>query len=34
VHRLLTAKKPETRERRADRFFEMLENGETIYPRP
>jgi uncharacterized protein YdeI (YjbR/CyaY-like superfamily) len=34
VHRLLTAKKPETRERRAEQFFEMLKKGETFYPRP
>jgi uncharacterized protein YdeI (YjbR/CyaY-like superfamily) len=34
VHRLLTAKKPDTRERRAEQFFEMLKKRETIYPRP
>jgi uncharacterized protein YdeI (YjbR/CyaY-like superfamily) len=33
LHRLATAKKPETRERRAHQFFAMLKNGETIYPR-
>ncbi len=33
LHRIATAKKPETRERRAEQFFEMLKNGETIYPR-
>ena len=31
LHRIATAKKPETRERRAEQFFEMLKNGETIY---
>jgi uncharacterized protein YdeI (YjbR/CyaY-like superfamily) len=34
MHRIATAKKPETRERKAEQFFEMLKNGETIYPRP
>jgi uncharacterized protein YdeI (YjbR/CyaY-like superfamily) len=34
LHRIATAKKPETRERKAEQFFEMLKNGETIYPRP
>jgi uncharacterized protein YdeI (YjbR/CyaY-like superfamily) len=33
LHRIATAKKPETRERRAEQFFEMLKRGETIYPR-
>ena len=32
LHRIATAKKPETRERKAEQFFEMLKNGETIYP--
>ena len=34
LHRIATAKKAETRERRAEQFFEMLKNGETIHPRP
>jgi uncharacterized protein YdeI (YjbR/CyaY-like superfamily) len=34
VFRIATSKKPETRERKAEQFFEMLKNGETIYPRP
>ena len=33
LHRLATAKKPETVEARAEQFFEMLKRGETIYPR-
>jgi uncharacterized protein YdeI (YjbR/CyaY-like superfamily) len=33
LHRIATSKKPETRERKAEQFFEMLKNGETIYPR-
>jgi uncharacterized protein YdeI (YjbR/CyaY-like superfamily) len=32
LHRLSTAKKGETVERRAEKFFEMLKNGEMIYP--
>ncbi len=31
LHRIQTAKKPETRERRIKRFVEMLERGEKIY---
>jgi uncharacterized protein YdeI (YjbR/CyaY-like superfamily) len=32
VYRLSTAKKPETVERLAEKFFEMLKNGEALYP--
>ncbi|MCB0246884.1 MAG: YdeI/OmpD-associated family protein [Anaerolineae bacterium] len=32
LHRVQTAKKPETRARRIAQFVEMLENGEKIYP--
>ena len=32
VHRVQTAKKPETRERRARKFAEMLVAGEKLYP--
>jgi uncharacterized protein YdeI (YjbR/CyaY-like superfamily) len=32
IHRVQTAKKPETRERRARRFAAMLEAGEKLYP--
>jgi uncharacterized protein YdeI (YjbR/CyaY-like superfamily) len=31
-HRIHTAKKPETRERRIRQFVEMLEKGERLYP--
>jgi uncharacterized protein YdeI (YjbR/CyaY-like superfamily) len=32
LHRLAAAKKPETRARRIEKFVDMLEKGETIYP--
>jgi uncharacterized protein YdeI (YjbR/CyaY-like superfamily) len=32
LHRIQTAKKPETRARRIERFVAMLERGETLYP--
>lgn len=32
LHRLQTAKKPETRARRLEKFVGMLERGETLYP--
>jgi uncharacterized protein YdeI (YjbR/CyaY-like superfamily) len=32
IHRVQTAKKPETRERRARKFAAMLEAGEKLYP--
>jgi uncharacterized protein YdeI (YjbR/CyaY-like superfamily) len=32
LHRLQTAKKPETRARRIDKFVEMLGRGEKLYP--
>jgi uncharacterized protein YdeI (YjbR/CyaY-like superfamily) len=32
LFRLQTAKKPETRQRRLDKFMEMLEKHETLYP--
>lgn len=32
LHRLETAKNPETREKRLHQFMEMLERGETNYP--
>ena len=32
LHRVQTAKKPETRAKRIAQFVEMLENGEKIYP--
>jgi uncharacterized protein YdeI (YjbR/CyaY-like superfamily) len=32
LHRIATAKRPETRERRIKQFVEMLARGETIYP--
>ncbi|SEB65692.1 Uncharacterized conserved protein YdeI, YjbR/CyaY-like superfamily, DUF1801 family [Paramicrobacterium humi] len=32
LFRIVTAKRPETRARRATTFVEMLERGETIYP--
>jgi len=32
LHRLQTAKKPETRAKRLEKFVQMLENRETIYP--
>ena len=31
AYRLMTAKRPETREKRLNRFLEMLENGETFH---
>jgi uncharacterized protein YdeI (YjbR/CyaY-like superfamily) len=31
LHRIQEAKRPETRERRIQRFVEMLRNGETLY---
>jgi uncharacterized protein YdeI (YjbR/CyaY-like superfamily) len=34
LHRLATAKKPETRARRIAGFVAMLEKGELLYPRP
>ena len=34
LYRIEGAKKPETRERLAKKFVEMLAKGETIYPRP
>jgi uncharacterized protein YdeI (YjbR/CyaY-like superfamily) len=34
LHRLATAKKPETRARRIASFVAMLEKGELLYPRP
>ena len=33
LFRIATAKRPETRERKAEQLFEMLKNGESIYPR-
>ncbi len=33
LHRIHSAKKPETRERRIANFVAMLERGETIYPK-
>jgi uncharacterized protein YdeI (YjbR/CyaY-like superfamily) len=33
LHRLATAKKPETRARRIETFVAMLENGELLHPR-
>ena len=33
VHRVHTAKKPETRARRVETFVDMLSRGETIHPR-
>ena len=33
LHRVLTAKKPETRARRIAQFVDMLAKGETIHPR-
>jgi uncharacterized protein YdeI (YjbR/CyaY-like superfamily) len=32
LHRIQTAKKPETRERRIEQFVEMLAKGEKLYP--
>jgi uncharacterized protein YdeI (YjbR/CyaY-like superfamily) len=32
LHRVQTAKRPETRARRIERFVAMLEQGETLYP--
>jgi uncharacterized protein YdeI (YjbR/CyaY-like superfamily) len=32
LHRIATAKRPETRERRIREFVEMLARGETVYP--
>jgi uncharacterized protein YdeI (YjbR/CyaY-like superfamily) len=32
LHRIQTAKRPETRARRIERFVAMLEAGETLYP--
>jgi uncharacterized protein YdeI (YjbR/CyaY-like superfamily) len=32
LHRIQTAKRPETRARRIERFVAMLEKGETLYP--
>lgn len=32
LHRIQTAKQPETRARRIAQFVEMLERGETLYP--
>jgi uncharacterized protein YdeI (YjbR/CyaY-like superfamily) len=32
LHRIQTAKKPETRARRIEKFVEMLKAGEKIYP--
>jgi uncharacterized protein YdeI (YjbR/CyaY-like superfamily) len=32
LHRVQTAKRPETRARRIERFVAMLEAGETLYP--
>jgi uncharacterized protein YdeI (YjbR/CyaY-like superfamily) len=32
LYRLHDAKKPETRERRLEKFVRMLEAGETLYP--
>jgi uncharacterized protein YdeI (YjbR/CyaY-like superfamily) len=32
LYRITTAKRAETRERRAERFVAMLERGETLYP--
>lgn len=32
LHRIVTAKKPETRQRRIDKFIEMLKAGEKLYP--
>ena len=32
LHRVMTAKRPETRAKRIARFVEMLENGEKLYP--
>jgi uncharacterized protein YdeI (YjbR/CyaY-like superfamily) len=34
LHRLATAKKPETRARRIATFVAMLEKGELLYPKP
>ncbi len=34
LHRIAIVKTAETRERKAEQFFEMLKNGETIHPRP
>src|SRR6185503_3011154 len=34
LYRLQDAKKPETRQRRLEKFVRMLEAGETIYERP
>ena len=34
LHRLATAKKPETRARRVATFVAMLEKGELLHPRP
>ncbi len=33
LHRVTTAKKPETRARRISQFVEMLARGETLHPR-
>ena len=32
LYRIVTAKKPETRQRRIEKFVAMLARGETIYP--
>jgi uncharacterized protein YdeI (YjbR/CyaY-like superfamily) len=32
LHRIQTARRPETRARRIERFVAMLERGETLYP--
>jgi uncharacterized protein YdeI (YjbR/CyaY-like superfamily) len=32
LHRIQTAKKPETRARRIEKFVAMLAAGETLYP--
>ena len=32
LYRIATAKKPETRQRRIEKFVAMLARGETIYP--
>jgi len=34
LHRLQTAKKPETRARRLEQFIEMLTEQRRIYPKP
>jgi uncharacterized protein YdeI (YjbR/CyaY-like superfamily) len=34
LYRVQEAKRPETRARRIEKFIEMLENGETVHPRP